>query len=62
MEEKVTFVLLSCGRLDLLEKTLNSFLRYNNYPIERYIIVEDSADPVIYEQCKELNKRFENIG
>jgi hypothetical protein len=59
--EKVTFVLLSCGRLDLLEKTLNSFLRYNNYPIERYIIVEDSADPVIYEQCKELNERFENI-
>lgn len=59
--EKVTFVLTSCGRLDLLERTLNSFLRYNNYPIERYIIVEDSADPLIYEQCKQLNERFENI-
>lgn len=59
--EKVTFVLSSCGRLDLLERTLNSFLRYNNYPIEKYIIVEDSADPIIYEQCKELNERFGNI-
>lgn len=59
--EKITFVLTSCGRLDLLERTLNSFLRYNNYPIERYIIVEDSADPAIYEQCKQLNERFGNI-
>ena len=59
--EKVTFVLTSCGRLDLLEQTLNSFLRYNNYPIERYIIVEDSADPAIYEQCRRLNERFGNI-
>ena len=59
--EKVTFVLTSCGRLDLLEQTLNSFLRYNNYPIERYIIVEDSADIEVYEKCKELNERFGNI-
>lgn len=59
--EKVTFVLTSCGRLDLLEQTLNSFLRYNNYPIERYIIVEDSADPEIYEKCIELNKKYGNI-
>jgi hypothetical protein len=59
--EKVTFVLTSCGRLDLLEQTLNSFLRYNNYPIERYLIVEDSADANVYAECKNLNAKYGNI-
>lgn len=59
--EKVTFVLTSCGRLDLLEQTLNSFLRYNNYPIERYIIVEDSADKDVYAKCIDLNTKYGNI-
>jgi len=58
--EKVTFVLTSCGRLDLLEQTLNSFFRYNNYPIEKYIIVEDSTDPMVFEACKNLNSKFGN--
>ena len=61
MEEKVTFILTSCGRLDLLEQTLNSFLRYNNYPIERYIIVEDSADKDVYAKCIDLNTKYGNI-
>ncbi|MBS4070573.1 MAG: hypothetical protein KGZ90_04555 [Algoriphagus sp.] len=41
---KVTFVLTSCKRFDLLEQTLRSFLKYNTYPIEEYIIIEDSPD------------------
>jgi hypothetical protein len=38
---RVSFVLTSCGRQDLLEITLDTFLRYNTYPIHEYIIIED---------------------
>lgn len=53
--DKVTFVLTSCGRNDLLEKTLDSFFKWNTYPIERYIITEDSANPKVFEECERLN-------
>lgn len=53
---KITFVLTSCGRLDLLERTLDSFFKYNTYPIERYIITEDSANQEIFDKCEQLNK------
>lgn len=33
----------SCGRQDLLEKTLESFFWFNTYPIERFIVSEDSG-------------------
>ncbi|MBR9728010.1 glycosyltransferase family 2 protein [Shewanella intestini] len=39
---KVSFVLTSCNRFDLLEETLKSFLKFNTYPIAQYIIIEDS--------------------
>src|SRR5688572_3336543 len=47
MDSPITFVLTSCGRFDLLEQTLSSFLTHNTAPISRYIIVEDSADPAV---------------
>jgi hypothetical protein len=37
----VTVVLTSCGRQDLLEVTLDSFLQYNTFPIHDFIIIED---------------------
>ena len=40
---QVTCVLTSCGRFDLLEKTLWSFFRFNTYPIEKFIIIDDSG-------------------
>ena len=52
---KVTFVMTACGRPDLMEKTLDSFFKFNTTPIERYIITEDSADPEIFKECKRLN-------
>jgi len=58
LDNMVTFLITSCGRLDLLERTIDSFLKFNQCPIERYIITEDSADPKIYKQCKELNKKY----
>ena len=58
---KVTFVMTACGRPDLMEKTLDSFFKFNDYPIERYIITEDSADPEIFKECKSLNdKKYQN--
>jgi hypothetical protein len=59
----VTGVLTSCGRLDLLEKTLNSFIIFNSYEhIKEFIIVEDSGDPEIARQLRELNdKKYNGI-
>jgi hypothetical protein len=52
MSQSVAFVLTSCGRWDLLEKTLDSFLECNTYPIKDYIIVEDSGNKDIVERIK----------
>jgi hypothetical protein len=39
--DEVTVVLTSCGRQDLLEITLDTFLRENTFPIGEFIVVED---------------------
>lgn len=44
-EDGVTFVVTSCGRPELLARTLDSFIAHNTHPIARYILVEDSGDP-----------------
>src|SRR5207248_6183587 len=38
---EVTVVLTSCGRQDLLERTLDSFFLHNTYPVRDFIIIED---------------------
>lgn len=40
----VTVVLTSCNRFDLLERTLASFAAQNDYPIRRFILIEDSGN------------------
>lgn len=50
---QVTFVITSCGRFDLLEQTLDSFLELNDFPIYEYIIHEDSGDPEMYDKIME---------
>lgn len=58
---KVSFVMTACGRPDLMEKTLDSFFKFNTYPIERYIITEDSMDPEVFKECERLNaKKYAN--
>jgi hypothetical protein len=37
----VSVVLTSCGRPELLSRTLDSFFAQNNYPVREFIIVED---------------------
>lgn len=45
----ITFTITSCNRLDLLEKTINSFLKLNTYPIDEFIMSDDSGDDNINE-------------
>ena len=67
MEHKeVTFCLTSCGRVDELEKTIDSFLKFNDYPIKDWFIIEDSGDTTVWSQIVSLNnnkwnKRFKLI-
>ena len=57
---KITFVLTSCGRVELLNKTLESFFKFNDYKLEKMYLVEDSFDHNVYSQIKKKwgNKRF----
>lgn len=48
----ITFCLTSCNRWNLLEKTLDSFLSLNTYPIKRYLLHEDSGNPEIISKIK----------
>lgn len=43
---EVTCILTSCGRFDLLERTLDSFFKFNTYDITEFYIYEDSGLPV----------------
>lgn len=61
MTDSITFTLTSCGRIALLEKTIMSFLKYNTYPISKYLLVDDSAKPEIFETIEKLNKKLGNI-
>ena len=52
-QEGVSVVLTSCGRQDLLERTIDSFLRFNTHPIEQFLVVEDgplSANQALQEK------------
>lgn len=43
-EDAVTAVVTSCGRHDLLQRTLDSFFAHNSFAIDQTIIVEDGPD------------------
>lgn len=49
VDSDVTLVVTSCGRFDLLKRTLESFARFNTYPIRACILTEDSGDEAVFE-------------
>lgn len=53
----ITVVITACGRLELLDRTIKSFLRCNAYPVEEFIIVDDSGTEWVH---KEIRKRYPN--
>ena len=48
MAHNMSLVLTSCGRPKLLDKTLSSFFRYNDYKFKDLFLVEDSVDSNIH--------------
>lgn len=47
MNQEVTLFITSCGRPELLKRTLESFVKFNTYPIKEAILCEDSGIPNI---------------
>nr|WP_314525777.1 glycosyltransferase family 2 protein [uncultured Pseudomonas sp.] len=47
-ESNITLVVTSCGRLDLLKTTLESFDRFNTAPIREVFITEDAGDDAVH--------------
>lgn len=58
-EKQVTFALTSCGRPDLLERTMDSFIEMNTYPIVKYLIIEDSG---VEDINAHLIKKYEKLN
>lgn len=56
--EKVTLVVTCCKRPDLLQKTLESFVASNTYPIEQAIFIEDSDQTGINDFVKDMALPF----
>jgi GT2 family glycosyltransferase len=52
--KQVSLVITTCGRTDLLEKTLISFYKFNTYPIDKTIILEDSGIPQNFDNVKSI--------
>jgi hypothetical protein len=50
----VTVVLTSCGRMGELRRTIESFNKFNTFPIHEFIIAEDSGNPQIHQEIKSL--------
>lgn len=42
----ITVCLTSCGRFDLLKRTIDTFEIFNTYPIAERLIYEDSGQPI----------------
>ena len=57
-DSDITTFVLSCNRLDVLEKTLQSFLTTKEY-ITKMVIVDDSAEEGIFET---LVERYGNVA
>ncbi|BBM37274.1 glycosyltransferase [Pseudoleptotrichia goodfellowii] len=55
--KEVSLVITSCGRFDLLERTLDSFFEKNTYPIKKVIITEDSTEG---NKLKKLVSKYKN--
>lgn len=47
-ESDVSIVITSCGRFDLLKRTLESLDKFNTYPVKKILITEDSGNDEVY--------------
>ena len=54
-----SLVITSCGRFDLLRRTVGSFLKFVDVQPKQYILVEDSGDESVREVLASFNLPFE---
>ena len=54
-----SLVITSCGRFDLLRRTIASFLKFADVQPKQYILVEDSGDENVREVLAPFNVPFE---
>ena len=52
--KEVTLFVTACNRPDLLKITLETFQKYNTYPIKEAIIIEDSGLQGINDFAKDI--------
>lgn len=58
----ITVCITSCGRYELLKQTLDSFCTLNEYPIERWILHEDSANLELKDQIRKEYPFIKVVG
>lgn len=61
----ITVVVTSCGRQDLLVRTLDSFLAYNTYPVREFVVLEDgdgATNLPLAERYRRHNIRWLSTG
>ena len=44
--DKISVVVTTCGREDLLEKTIKSFNNANSHPIDEFIFINDGGENI----------------
>lgn len=54
----ITVVFTSCGRFDLLEKTMSSFSKHVDMPVEKIIVIENSAMPGAGEKIQYILEKL----
>jgi hypothetical protein len=57
-DSEITVVVTSCGRFDLLKRTLETFDRFNTAPVRRVLITEDSGDAHVKDCIPEHWRAF----
>jgi len=62
---EITVVITSCGRQELLERTLDSFLKYNTYSVREFIVMEDGdgdKNRLLETKYRQYNFRWLSTG
>ncbi|MEM8985733.1 MAG: glycosyltransferase family A protein [Pseudomonadota bacterium] len=59
--EPYSIVITSCGRFDLLKRTVDSLLAHIDGPLEKIVVIEDSGDDTVQEALAHVDRPVEFI-
>jgi glycosyltransferase involved in cell wall biosynthesis len=57
----ISVVITSMNRLDLLKRTVDSFMQMNTYPIKEFILIEDSGLEEVHTELRRMYPNFHLI-